>query len=74
MYKKKRLGLVLSACEKRLVAQLADLEGGLSQAALVRRLIRKAGEDRGLWPQGRSEASGNARRASTNPPDLRLSK
>ena len=56
MYKKKRLGLVLSAREKRLVAQLAELEGGLSQAALVRRLIRRAGEDQGLWPQGRSEA------------------
>ena len=50
MQKTERLGLVLTQSEKFVVSQLAEQEGGLSQAALVRRLIRKAANERGLWP------------------------
>jgi hypothetical protein len=49
MRKSERLGLILSMAEKRAVEKLADVEGGLSQAALIRRLIRKAAESKGLW-------------------------
>jgi len=44
MTKTKRLGLILSEEEKRWVVQLAKLEGGLSQASLIRRLIRQAAD------------------------------
>jgi hypothetical protein len=40
MYKTERLGLVLTPAEKTAVVQMAEAEGGLSQSALVRRLIR----------------------------------
>jgi len=50
MHKSKRLGLVLTPAEKTAVVQLAEVEGGLSQAAVVRRLIRQAAKSRGLWP------------------------
>ena len=50
MYKTKRLGLVLTLAEKMAVVQMADAEGGLSQSALVRRLIRIAAREQGIWP------------------------
>lgn len=50
MQKSQRLSLVLTAAEKRVAIQLADKEGGLSIAALVRRLIREAAQVAGLWP------------------------
>jgi len=50
MQKSKRLGLVLTPAEKTAVVRLAEVEGGLSQAAVVRRLIRQAAKSRGLWP------------------------
>ena len=40
--KTKRIGLIVTEDEKRWVVELARLEGGLSQAALLRRLIHKA--------------------------------
>ena len=49
MRKSKRLGLVLTPAEKTAVVRLAEAEGGLSQAAVVRRLIRQAARSRGLW-------------------------
>lgn len=57
MPRMERLSLVLSSREKAAVEHLAEMEGGLSQAALVRRLIRQAAKDQGLWPraQGRLE-------------------
>jgi hypothetical protein len=48
MLKIKRLGLVLTEEEKRFVVQLARIEGGLSQASLIRRLIRQAASAHGL--------------------------
>lgn len=45
-----RLGLVLTSAEKTTVVEMAEAEGGLSQAALVRRLIRNAAQERGIWP------------------------
>lgn len=59
MQKTKRLGLVLTPTEKAAVAQLAEMEGGLSQSALVRRLIRKEAKDQGLWP---TQEAQNARK------------
>ena len=44
-----RLGLTLTAREKLAVKRLADLEGGLSLAALVRRLVRREAQRQGLW-------------------------
>ena len=50
MNKTRRFGLILSLKERQALAQLADAEGGLSHAALIRRLIRNAARERGLWP------------------------
>jgi hypothetical protein len=50
MEKSERFGLVLSPTEKTAVLRLAEAEGGLSMAALVRRLIREAAREHGLWP------------------------
>lgn len=57
MDKTERFSLVLTPQEKAAVTRLAEVEGGLSQAALLRRLIRKAAHDRGLWPELRAEQS-----------------
>lgn len=58
MYKTKRLGLVLTPAEKAAVVQMAEAEGGLSQSALVRRLIRNAARDRGIWPPDKPRPTG----------------
>ena len=50
MYKSRRFGLVLTSAEKHALNRLAEIEGGLSQAATLRRLIRQAAAERGLWP------------------------
>ncbi len=50
MEKSERFALVLSPAEKTALARLAELEGGLSLATVVRLLIRKAAHERGLWP------------------------
>jgi hypothetical protein len=44
MLKTKRIGLIVTDEEKNWVIQLAQLEGGLSQASLIRRLIHQAAE------------------------------
>ena len=49
MEKSERFGLVLEPDEKRVLKELAHSEGGLSSAAMVRRLIREAAKARGLW-------------------------
>ena len=50
MNKSERFGLVLSATEKEALERLAEVEGGLSYAATLRRLVRKAAQRYGLWP------------------------
>ncbi len=50
MERTERFGLVLSLAEKRTLEQLAEAEGGLSQAATLRYLLRRAARERGLWP------------------------
>jgi hypothetical protein len=45
-----RFGLLLNTAEKRALARLAEIEGGLSQGAMLRNLIRKKAHERGLWP------------------------
>ena len=54
MKKTKRLGLILTEKEKEWVIRLAELEGGLSQAALIRRLIRQKALEYELDDMGRS--------------------
>ena len=49
MRKTIRFGLLLSEPEQIAAKQLAELEGGLSQAALIRRLIREAAQRRNIW-------------------------
>ncbi|MGI6367898.1 MAG: hypothetical protein ACOX2L_05985 [Anaerolineae bacterium] len=44
-----RLGIVLTPREKSAILMLAELEGGLSQSGLVRRLVRQAATARGVW-------------------------
>jgi len=53
-----RFGLVPTPAEKCALAQLSEAEGGLSQAATVRRLIRKEARRHGLWPvkEGKDQA------------------
>ena len=48
MQKTERFGFWLSNNEKIIISQLAEIEGGLSQAALIRRLIHRAAQERGL--------------------------
>ena len=50
MFKSERLGLVLSAREKGAARKLAEAEGDLTVAAVLRRLIRAEAQRRGLWP------------------------
>jgi hypothetical protein len=50
MQKDKRLGFVMTAQEREAIRRLADAEGGLSDAATLRRLVRAAALARGMWP------------------------
>ena len=48
MEKTERFGFWLSRDEKSVIAVLAEIEGGLSQAALIRRLIHQAAVQHGI--------------------------
>ena len=61
MHRVTRFGLVLSQAEKAAVQRLAEAEGGLSQAALVRRLIRLEAIRRNLWPVSLEEQTEEVR-------------
>ena len=50
MDRTERFGLILSPAEKQALEQLAEVEGGLSQAATLRHLLRRAARERGLLP------------------------
>jgi hypothetical protein len=45
-----RFPMMLSSTEKAVGLELAEADGGLSLAALFRRLLRVEAERRGLWP------------------------
>ena len=49
MQKSLRFGLLIMPEEKTALAKLAEIEGGLSMAAVIRRLIRKAAFQSGIW-------------------------
>jgi len=51
MLKSERFAFNLSLQENEALKDLAEIEGGLSRSALVRRLIRAEAKKRGLWPQ-----------------------
>ena len=55
MLKTKRIGLIVTEKEKKWIIQLAEIEGGLSQAALLRRLIRQAAECHNLTAKSKSK-------------------
>ena len=57
MEKTERFGFWLSSDERLMLSCLAKFEGGLSQAALIRRLIRKAASDHGFNLIGLTKAS-----------------
>jgi len=44
-----RFGLILTPAERTAVLKMAEHDGGLSSAALLRRLIRAEALRRGLW-------------------------
>jgi hypothetical protein len=48
--KSERFGMILSPAEKIAGQKLAEREGGLSLAALIRRLIRVEADKQNLWP------------------------
>jgi len=50
MHRSKRLVSVLSSRMKAAVEQMADVESGLSQSALIRGLTRNEAQERGVWP------------------------
>jgi hypothetical protein len=50
MTRTEQVYLRASEAEKEAVRLLAQAEGGLTEAALVRRLIRMEAQRRGLWP------------------------
>ena len=54
MRRSQRLGFLLSEREKAALRRLAEAEGGLSQAALVRGLIRAEAKRRRLWREAQS--------------------
>ncbi len=62
-----RFGFVLTEDEKSALTKLAELEGGLSEAATVRRLIRRAAREVGAWKLKKQSAqSGNSQIAQTS--------
>ena len=50
MNKMERFGFLLTKDEKQMMAILAEIEGGLSQAALIRRLVREAAQKHNILP------------------------
>ena len=58
MDKKERFGFLLTKEEKIALKRLAEIEGGLSAAALLRRLIRQAAQAQGIWPPIQSKKGG----------------
>jgi hypothetical protein len=42
--------MVLTQPEREAMRRLAETEGGLSGAALLRRLVRKAAQQENVWP------------------------
>lgn len=60
MTKRIRFGLVLDQAEKKAVLRLAQAEGGLSQAAVMRRLLRLAADRHGHWPPDESQPNNQA--------------
>ena len=61
MLRTERFSMVLNKYEKHLVEQLAEIEGGLSQAALIRSLIHKAAREHDLQPAPTPKKLGKAR-------------
>ena len=61
MRRRIRLGLVFSPTEKRTLVRLAEADAGLTQAAVVRRLIQFEARRRSLWqPDSHSEVQTQA--------------
>ncbi len=63
MANKERFGFNLTERDSELLAQLAEIEGGLSQAAVIRRLIRIAAYKHGLLKNLRAPSTEPLREA-----------
>jgi hypothetical protein len=61
MSRTERIGLVVNRREKAALTRLAEAEGGLSYAALIRRLVRDAARRGGLWPVSEGDTELSAR-------------
>ena len=67
MKKTKRFGVLLTKEESIALTQLAELEGGLSKAALIRRLIRNAAVHQSIWPyQPSRDVSNRSKEVGSN--------
>lgn len=51
--KTERFGMVLTAIEQQLLKKMSN-DDDMSEAAFIRRLIRMAAKERGLWPPNKS--------------------
>ena len=58
MNRRLRFGFVLTEDEKHALTKLAEVEGGLSEAATLRRLIRRAAQEHGLGTQVTAQGAG----------------
>jgi len=56
-----RFGLLLNTAEKQALTRLAETEGGLSQGAMLRNLIRTEARKRGLLPPADQQKKAKAR-------------
>ena len=52
-----RFGFKLSGYERAVLKKLAEIEGGLSCAALIRQLIRRHARTQGIWKPDRTKQS-----------------
>lgn len=59
MKRQHRFGLVLTSYEKRILDILAEGEGGLSKAALIRHLIRELANRQGISTKDKALARDN---------------
>jgi len=68
MNKKYRMGISLSEIERKALLVLAEIDGGLSQSAEVRRLIQQAAKQKGVWDDLRNHLCTMPSKAFENKP------
>jgi hypothetical protein len=66
MRREKDFRVTMTKTEKTALERLAEVEG-LSQAAVVRRLLRVEARERGIWPAAASTPGAADRRRAVGP-------